>query len=287
MTSLTQRSRFGLQNSLTSLVLDTNNIEALPVCLFFGFRRTPSLSLKNNPLRCDCDALWLSLYIDGLDTADRNINAWECASPQQHEDELLKNIERDDLCSVEPTSPTCEAYEVTTTPSGGSTTSTGVPINVPLTVMATDTTATTIDLEWQVGDNADSIQEFSIECSDFDSGQSHATESGLAASKRSHTLEDLPSNTHFLICLKAHVSEDGDGTRACTDERTLTPPPEEEAGSSALRVALGSLLGVLLLALLIGGIIIGVVLWRRRQKRFPSPISKSTQSLNSATLMVG
>ena len=99
-------------------------------------------------------------------------------------------------------------------------------------------------------------------------------------------LEDLPSNTHFIVCITAHL-QDQPGARSCIDEHTLEAEPEEQEGSSALRIALGSLLAVFLVLLIVGLVVGGIVLWRRKKKRFPSPISKSTHSLNSATPMVG
>jgi len=61
ITSLTQRSLAGIQDSLVRIVLDHNQITTLNDCVFFQFTQLDfsQIGLINNPLKCDCSIKWL------------------------------------------------------------------------------------------------------------------------------------------------------------------------------------------------------------------------------------
>jgi hypothetical protein len=81
ITTMRQKSLTGLESSLTSVRLDDNRLSTVDQCSFYGFQklRPRSVTLKNNPLTCDCSFKFMYDWMLNED-AEKMLVDWKCTT---------------------------------------------------------------------------------------------------------------------------------------------------------------------------------------------------------------
>lgn len=254
ISSIGRGSFSGLEDSLSNIRLNSNQITTLDPCSFAELRRLnyTRLGLAGNQLVCDCRLKWLYLAAKAGSSFRFSSLNWRCSSG-----ELMTQLnENDFVChSSEPATTEGPCPEIP-----GVHDQTDVPTSATvvawiLAVRATKVTSSEITVSWSPeGVVVDSIRSFTVTFEPL--GQevngTRTTTMNITGELRDYVFVDLRPDTAYEICVEMELDGPSPvvGRKTCTRTTTLTSPDGPGWG-----VIVGALLGafaVLGIALLVG-----------------------------------
>ena len=287
ITSLSQKSLYGLQGSLTSINLENNQISTLDNCVFYQFDKLKTIRLKENPLNCDCRLRWLRTWLDRYDAFELLTISWKCAPNLQHANRLFRELSTNDLtCESQVTTPEChDLRSVTQT-----TTTTPPPHHVwpkTLFINISQVSDTSIMVSWIINGTG-GINGFTVDHQVTNTVAAAPQKVDCPKMARQCPVTGLEASTTYMVCVTLWYSgsTERDNQKACEDVTTKVPAMHVSTDTSPrMQIILGSILGVLVLIVIVGFIVILIVRYRRRQE--PSFFSTTTDGTTSPTARVG
>ena len=257
--SLSQRSLRGLHTSLKQILLEDNLIQTLSECVFYEFD-LDELQLRNNPLHCDCQSLWLQPW-----AKQQLYNHWKCATPAQHANVNLKDIPTSELCDSSPPVEQCEEFTTSTTTLQPTLQPTQPTLpTYPIHLNVTGIASTSLHLLWQVS-SAQDVSGWRVMCSQLGSGEVVYKET-FTIGIRQTQISDLTPSTEYFICvipLGSSLLQ-----QACINEKTGPDPGAVYTPTQKTLIILGAVLGVVLV---IAALVIALVCYMRWRNRHAHP----------------
>ena len=269
ITALSQKSMHGPQSSLTTINLNSNGLETIPECAFFGFTTLNHINLNSNPLKCDCDAVWLRRWIDiKYPGIKKYVLGWQCASPEALKDQKVYDVTEAQLCTGGHTPPQCEALTTAPTPTTTSQTSGAGshPTTLPPgggTVHISNITHNAALVSWVP--TSGSPLSFTVEVLNKGTSEKKRADK-LPPNSRRHWLSGLVASTEYSVCVTFLYVNESRNHATCKDFDTVGEPAAVVGGANVGAIV-GAVIGVLaFLALLV---LLGFLVVRSRSNGDP------------------
>lgn len=278
--SVTQRSVYGLENSLRALSLSGNRIATMAQCTFSGFQSTFShfqVELASNPLRCDCGLRWLYTVLRNENAFRLSSLSWTCDSGRR-----FAQLTDADFASCPPvTNANCS--RVTPPPNIDSTT-TPIPSLIQLTLH--DKTDTTCVVTWSLTDESLDVLGFIVTS---EAAEHHSSQLSVFLTDpdvRTHRVSDLLASTEYLVCVTVRVDSvvsPGTQTQSCVTFRTDAADVRKSNSGRTAGIVVGCVLGGLLLV----GLALAVFFYVRSRRRATAKKAERAASMAAAAKKLG
>lgn len=204
---LNQHAFKGLENSLTALSLNDNNLTTISDCVFKNFTRLNNIHLLRNPLICDCRLKWLHMFVTEKSQTVPSFlkNDFICNQPKDYASKPLSDIPINDLTCTSVVPERCIDYIFTT---GITTQPTKPPTPIPdkyvlkLTILSQ--TSSSITTGWTVSKEV-GITGFKLEYKlTTVTGKGH--EVHIHKDEPFYTLHNLAHGSFYSICVTAELN---------------------------------------------------------------------------------
>src|SRR6218665_1277443 len=254
ISSITQLTLIGLENSLVSLKLNGNPITTLDHCLFNQFKYVDytKLILTGMRLQCDCGLRWLYQKIQPLDAQRRSTIRWNCSNGR-----LLSLLSESDFGCGSVTDAPCVTVQRTTLPDF---------FQYPIVLRITNQTSDSLKLTWTVDSSIwSSILGFTISRQTKSDGKVQTVP--VDGSLREYTLGDLDPSTEYEVCILMDAGPDYKRqNKTCAFGGTMAgtgSSSDEMSEESLIGIIVGSVVGGVVL---IATIVVGVVFFSRHKR---------------------
>lgn len=278
ITSITQAALVGLEDSLTSLNLNNNQIKSLDRCTFFQFKYFDysKLGLNRPSLECNCGLRWLfqrARVVNETNPFRFSSLLWTCSSGKR----FIQMREEDFGCGG-VTDPPCVPVNRTSQSSAA------------VVPSVSNETTHSVTLYWSVDPAAEqSLTGFTISYRGITDDISSTTTVSASSAERSHLIAGLSPSNSYQICIDMKAGPEWSRqSRACVIATTMAAPSGSSSGSpsndmsanSIIGISIGSAIGGLLLIALI---ITAVICFSRQKKEEEEKKEKELRRHSSAT----
>lgn len=272
ISNLTQRSMYGLSNSLVRLYLSHNQLRSIDECVFNGFSKLDvlQLQLNNNPLECDCGLKWLHdrlrPYKEDPATQFRVMAIrWKCANLGEKLFVFLNDSDFHDCPTLNPEDK-CEKLDNTIPIEP---TFSGLPATTPtpatgnIRLHLTEVTHDSILVTWSTSLSGG---KFAITC--LKNGATVSIAKPLSDAS-DYKLTGLSPQTQYIICLDVTTA---DRTESACANTTTTGKPDKGMLPAIIGASLAAA-GFVVLSLAAG--LIYFCVQKFRQSRPHRPLVRS------------
>ena len=271
LTGVRPAAMVGLQNSLETIDLRTNQISTISHCTFTDFAALDLIYLANNPLQCDCHTRWLREWLDKYDDFEQAQFQWRCSGPDPHSGLLLKDVNAENMvCDDGEEIEVCQEFSTPTPSIPPNERTTAIPPSA-LLVNHTNVTENSVGLIWQV--LGGTVTSFLIEAMEAGANETvpPVFQEGVDATQRNITVDGLSPGTKYTLCVTAYYQqEDIPRLTECINSTTDGSNLPVTSKPSELAIILGSVVGVFLFIVLL----VIVILVVRRTSAAAHPYDK-------------
>lgn len=255
ISSITQLTLIGLENSLVSLKLNQNPITTLDHCVFHQFKYVDytKLGLTGIRLQCDCGLRWLFRKTQLLDTFKLSALRWNCSNGK-----LLTQLSESDFGCPSATDAPCVTVQRMTTPD---------PFQHPIVLRISNQTSYSLGLSWTVDPTiGSSIRGFTI--SRQTKGDGSVETVSVEGSFRDYTLGDLTPSTEYDVCIVLDAGPDfRREKKTCAVGTTMagmgSSSSNELSKETLIGISVGSVVGGIVL---ISTVVVGVIFFSRHKR---------------------
>lgn len=290
ISQVSQKTFHGLENSLQRVHLAHNSIQEIDECVFKNFSKLQEITLRSNPLKCDCYLLWLYNWMKEIQMTNPTISMFVqavCQTPTSLQNRELISLSRNDFCNGVFTPPVCEDLTVTTTTPAPSTTTlstTKSAVVLPTLLFTTASSTTdTIQLTWSVVGDKSYIATYTVTYEKLGTASNQKSIT-IDRDKTSYPLTGLDSGSQYEVCIFAlyingHPSSvprcEAESTKKDTSS-TLAPAPQDDGLHPG--IIAGIAIAVVIVILVIIAFIYILLRTNQRQKRPtpPPPVIEAT-----------
>ena len=205
LTSITQTMLAGLQDVVVNINLQRNRVRVIDNCAFKQLSKLRTLYLGGNPLKCDCDAVWLYSWIQEQKAEDPFMEILTNANCDTGRSLTSHTLQ--DLCPIGFSDESCISYSNITYPPSTAYTTTP-PITVLPPVARTNfhfrqivEEADSVSIHWKF-ENSNEIESLVLEHQDMERQDLKVHDIPRAA--LSYKASKLKPNSRHLFCLKIH-----------------------------------------------------------------------------------
>lgn len=266
LTSISQGSFFGMQNSLVEINLVNNQLESIGECTFHEYTSLERIKLGKNPLNCDCNLVWLREWIVKFeDTINFFLIDWRCNSPVGLQNRTFRELTTGDLCGADQAPNQCKLLQLSTTdstvPSGRFSTRNSPPqtTDTLLLINATELTYDAVLLSWRIKDAQ--IRRFDIRTVNRQS-DTHPPDITVQADVRRYRMTDLLPETQYVTCITSVYDDPNRDSKSCIDIQTMKKAAALTQSAQSIGSIIGAVIGALAFIVLL--IILVFLLLRSR-----------------------
>lgn len=255
ISSITQLTLIGLENSLVSLNINKNPITSLDRCLFHQFKYVDytKLGLNGIRLQCDCGLRWLFQKTQLLDPLKQMTLRWNCSNGR-----LLTKMTESDFGCASTTDAPCVTVQRTTLPE---------VFQHPIVLRISNQTSNSFDLSWIVDPSIESssIRGFTISRRTISDGTVATV--GVEGSVRDYTVGGLTHSSEYDVCIVMDAGPDyRRQNRTCAVGMTMAgmgSSSGEMSKETLIGIIVGSVVGGIVL---IASVVVGVIFFSRHKR---------------------